>query len=262
MLTRGHGLTGKPPIWIEWNRCRRGWQLAVRLRSKEPDDEAVTATRKCRAAVFDLDGVIVDTAKYHYLAWRRLAQELGFDFSSRGNERLKGVSRNRSLEILLEIGGLPDHFSTAEKAELAARKNQWYVEFIAGMKPSELLPGAQECLADLRRRGIRTALGTASKNAPLILDRLGIAPWFDVVVDGNCVTKAKPDPEVFLLAAHDLGIPPTDCVVFEDAEAGIQAAKSAGMYAVSIGDPETLRKADRVLHGLIELNVDELFCAD
>ena len=217
--------------------------------------------RKYRAALFDLDGVIVDTAKYHYLAWRRLAQELGFDFCRRDNERLKGVSRDRSLEFLLETGGLLNQFSTAEKAELAARKNQWYVEFIAGMEPSELLPGAQECLTVLRRRGIRTALGTASKNAPLILDRLGIAPWFDAVVDGNRVTKAKPDPEIFLLAAHDLGIPPTDCVVFEDAEAGLQAAKFAGMYAVGIGDPEILRNADRVLNGLIELNVDELFWA-
>jgi beta-phosphoglucomutase len=224
-----------------------------------PAVRPLNTLRRYRAALFDLDGVIVDTAKYHYLAWKRLAQELGFDFSRQENERLKGVSRNHSLEILLEIGGLLNRFSTAEKAELAARKNRWYVEFIAGMEPSELLPGAQECLAVLRRRGIRTALGTASKNAPLILDRLGIAPWFDAVVDGNRVTKAKPDPEVFLLAAHDLGIPPTDCAVFEDAEAGLQAAKFAGMYAVGIGDAGVLRIADRVVAGLIDFNVDDLF---
>jgi len=204
-----------------------------------------------RAAIFDLDGVIVDTAKYHYLAWKRLAKEHGFDFTELDNERLKGVSRMQSLEILLEIGGLT--VDEAARAEMAAQKNGWYIDYIRNMDASELLPGATEYLQRLRARGIKTALGSASKNAPLILDRLGIAALFDVIVDGNKVSKVKPDPEVFLRGAEELGIPPASCVVFEDAEAGIEAARRAGMGTVGIGSPEILRKADIVVPGLFEL---------
>jgi len=207
--------------------------------------------REMRAAIFDLDGVIVDTAKYHYLAWKRLAKEHGFDFTELDNERLKGVSRMQSLEILLEIGGLT--VDEAARAEMAAQKNGWYIDYIRNMDASELLPGATEYLQRLRARGIKTALGSASKNAPLILDRLGIAALFDVIVDGNKVSKVKPDPEVFLRGAEELGIPPASCVVFEDAEAGIEAARRAGMGTVGIGSPEILRKADIVVPGLFEL---------
>ena len=175
--------------------------------------------QEMRAAIFDLDGVIVDTAKYHYLAWKRLANELGFDFTEIDNERLKGVSRVRSLEILLEIGGLTLDDET--KSQLAARKNDWYVEYISTMDASEILPGAAEYLQSIRAKGIKTALGSASKNAPLILERLGISSFFDSIVDANKVSKAKPDPEVFLCAAQELNISPAECVVFEDAEAGI-----------------------------------------
>jgi len=209
--------------------------------------------REMRAAIFDLDGVIVDTAKYHYLAWKRLANELGFDFTETDNERLKGVSRVRSLEILLEIGGLT--LDDATKSQLAARKNDWYVEYISNMVASEILPGAAEYLQKLRSRGIKTALGSASKNAPLILERLGISSLFDVVVDGNKVSKAKPDPEVFLRAAEELNIPPAECIVFEDAEAGIEAAQHAGMGAVGIGNPVTLRESDIIIPGLYALIV-------
>jgi beta-phosphoglucomutase len=207
--------------------------------------------KEMHAAIFDLDGVIVDTAKYHYLAWKRLANDLGFDFTEIDNERLKGVSRVRSLEILLEIGGVS--LDEAAKAEVAARKNTWYVDYISKMDASEMLPGAPEYLKKLRTKGVKTALGSASKNAPLILDRLGITPLFDSIIDGNKVGKAKPDPEVFLRAASELCIPPASCVVFEDAEAGVEAALRAGMGVVGVGKSATLKEADMLIEGLYQL---------
>jgi beta-phosphoglucomutase len=204
-----------------------------------------------KCAIFDLDGVICDTARYHYLAWKRLAGTLGFEFGERDNERLKGVSRMASLDILLEVGRktVPEK----EKAVLADRKNAWYVEYIERMDPSELLPGVVDYIRALRSRGISTALGSASKNAGMILDKLRVAELFDAVIDGTLVSKAKPDPEVFLKAAGAVNAAPADCVVFEDAEAGIEAAKRAGMYAVGIGKREILRKADMIIKGLIDL---------
>jgi beta-phosphoglucomutase len=202
-------------------------------------------------AIFDLDGVIVDTAKYHYLAWKRLAQELGFEFKELDNERLKGVSRMKSLEILLELGGLS--FSNDEKLLLADKKNNWYVEYISAIDESEILKGAKEYLLKLKNSGIKIALGSASKNAPAILNRLKITNLFDSIVDGNKVSKAKPDPEVFLIAAKELGLEPYECVVFEDAEAGITAAKAAGMRTVGIGNRELLMEADIVVKGLYEI---------
>ncbi|MBN2390542.1 MAG: beta-phosphoglucomutase [Anaerolineae bacterium] len=204
-----------------------------------------------RGAIFDLDGVIVNTAKYHYLAWKRLAKELGFDFTEADNERLKGVSRMRSLEILLEVGDLT--FDEETKAQMAAKKNGWYVEYIDALDAGEILPGAEAYLEIIRARGVKVALGSASKNAPLILDRLGIVSLFDVVVDGNKVSKAKPDPEVFLRAAKELGIPPASCVVFEDAEAGVEAALRGGMGVVGVGNPARLKEADMVIAGLYQL---------
>lgn len=211
---------------------------------------------RIQACLFDLDGVIVDTAKYHYLAWKRLANELGFDFTEHDNERLKGVSRVRSLEILLEIGGLT--LDEATRAQLAAKKNDWYVAMIQRMDQSEVLPGAREFLAAARAAGLKTALGSASKNAMLILRNIGLVEAFDVIVDGNRTTAAKPDPEVFLLGAQELHVDPAACVVFEDAEAGIEAATRAGMHSVGIGSPATLSKADFVIAGLHEMTVDRL----
>lgn len=201
-------------------------------------------------AIFDLDGVIVDTAKYHYRAWRRLAAELGFEFGEDANELLKGVSRMRSLEILLETGGLQGAFGPEEKERLAARKNGWYVESLSQMDERELLEGAVECLEEYRAAGVRTALGTASRNAGLIIERLRIRHLFDAVVDGNRVSRAKPDPEVFVTAAADLRVPHEACAVFEDAVAGIEAAKRCGMYAVGIGRPEILSAADETIPGI------------
>ena len=214
-------------------------------------------TSKYQAGLFDLDGVIVDTAKYHYLAWRNLAHQLGFEFTEKDNQRLKGVSRVRSLEILLEVGGLT--LRDERKKELAAQKNEEYVVYIKQLDRSELLPSAEACLQQLREKGIKTALGSASKNAPLILRNLEIEHLFDAIIDGNKVSKAKPDPEVFLLGAQEVDVPAAACVVFEDAEAGLQAARTAGMVAVGVGRAEELPSADIVFPGLHAVNVAELF---
>ncbi|NLU52267.1 MAG: beta-phosphoglucomutase [Clostridiaceae bacterium] len=213
---------------------------------------------RIQAALFDLDGVIVDTAKYHYMAWKRLANELGFDFTEKDNERLKGVSRMRSLEILLEVGGLLGKFSEEEMQEMAARKNEWYVELISKMDESEILEGTVECLKAFRDLGVKIALGSASKNAMLILNNLKLTPYFDAIIDGTKVSKAKPDPEVFLLGAKELGVDPSNCVVFEDAQAGIEAAKNAGMKAVAVGSPENLTGYDKIVKGLFEVKPEEI----
>jgi len=209
--------------------------------------------RQIHAAIFDLDGVIVDTAKYHYLAWKRLANELGFDFFEEDNERLKGVSRMRSLDILLEVGRLTGKFNETQLHEMAARKNVWYVEAISKMKDDEILPGAIVCLEKFRSLGVKTALGSASSNADLILRGLDLLPLFDAIVDGTVAKKAKPDPDVFLQGAALLGVNAQNCVVFEDAQAGIEAAKSAGMLAVAVGKPETLYGYDMIVAGLHEI---------
>ena len=205
-----------------------------------------------KAAIFDLDGVIVDTAKYHFLAWRRLARELGFEFTEIDNERQKGVSRMESLEVLLEVGGILD-LPIEKKEELADKKNEWYKEYLFEMSPEELLPGAKDFLKYLRLRDIKIALASASKNAPIILKKLNIVDFFDAIVDGNSVSNAKPDPEVFLKAAEKLGIHPSECFVFEDAQAGVDGAIRAGMRVVGIGKSEILNKAEVVVSGFPEI---------
>lgn len=212
--------------------------------------------RRVEACLFDLDGVIVDTAKYHFIAWRQIADELGFVFTERDNERLKGVSRQRSLDILLEIGGLS--FDEATKSHLAAKKNDLYLEYIHRMTPAEILPGAQAFLEQCRSVNLRTALATASRNSAIILDRLKIRSLFDAVVDGTRVTRTKPDPEVFLLCASELGVQPGACLVFEDAAAGIEAAIAAGMASVGVGQPDVLSRADLVAPGLADLSLHQL----
>jgi beta-phosphoglucomutase len=211
---------------------------------------------KTGACIFDLDGVIVDTAVYHYKAWKRLANELGFDFTEHDNEKLKGVSRTRSLELILQWGGVSK--TDAEKEELATRKNNWYVEMISHMTPEEILPGAKEFVISCRNAGIKTALGSASKNSMTILDKIGITGLFDAIIDGNKVSKPKPDPEVFLKGAEAVNVTPADCVVFEDAIAGIEAAIAGGMKAVGIGSPEVLTKANLVVSGLNEMTLEKL----
>jgi len=204
-----------------------------------------------RACIFDLDGVVVDTAKYHYLAWKELAAGLGFSFSEKDNERLKGVSRMASLDILLEVGGI--RASEAEKQQMAEQKNKRYLEYITRMTPDEVLPGVRDFLKALRTAGIKVALGSASKNARVILKQTGITSLFDAVADGMNVGKAKPDPEVFLKAAELLGICPEECIVFEDAVAGVEAAHRAGMKCIGVGDAAVLKDADAVIGGFTEL---------
>jgi len=208
------------------------------------------------ACLFDLDGVVVDTAKYHFIAWKALAEELGFEFTLEDNERLKGVSRMQSLEILLEIGGL--QFSDQEKLAMAEKKNSLYVSYIEKMTPEETLPGVEKFLQELRTNGIKIALGSASKNAPMILERIQLTGLFDAVVDGNSITEAKPNPEVFLKGAEKLGVLPEQCVVFEDAIAGIEAAQHANMYSIGIGEPETLGFADMVIPGFDGFTLEKL----
>lgn len=212
-----------------------------------------------KAAIFDLDGVIVDTAKYHYLAWHKLADELGFEFRHSDNERLKGVSRMRSLEILLELGKLSGRFSEEEMEQMASRKNNWYVEYIKEMGRDEILPGATECLTLLRKKGIKIGLGSASKNAGLILYNLGIEMLFDAVVDGTRVSKAKPDPEVFIKCASIIGIKPAFCAVFEDSAAGIEAAKLGGMTAIGVGNVKIKQLSDFYINGLQEYEKLSIF---
>jgi beta-phosphoglucomutase len=195
--------------------------------------------------IFDLDGVIVDTAKFHYLAWQRLAKELGITFTETDNERLKGVSRMESLDILLSLG--EKVYDQKAKYEMATRKNAWFVDYINAKKPDDVFPGVGELLRQLRKQGYKIGLASSSKNAATVLGRVGIADLFDTVVDGNMIKNSKPDPEVFLLAASNLKAKPSECVVFEDAEAGVEAAVRAGMKSVGIGSPQQLGKANRVV---------------
>ncbi|RLD63685.1 MAG: beta-phosphoglucomutase [Bacteroidetes bacterium] len=209
-----------------------------------------------KACIFDLDGVIVDTAKYHYLAWKRLSNELGFDFSENDNEQLKGVSRMTSLDILLGIGGLS--FSHDEKLKLAEKKNKWYVEYISKMTPDEILPGVIDFISSLRKNKIKIALASASKNAITILNQIDMTNYFDVIIDGTKVKEAKPNPEVFLKSAQELGIEPQYCIVFEDAVAGIQAAINAEMHNVGIGNADILTKADYVINNFESFDFEKL----
>ncbi len=200
-----------------------------------------------KACIFDLDGVIVDTARYHFIAWKKLAEKLDINFTENDNERLKGVSRMDSLNIILEIGGitLPDE----EKEKYAAEKNKIYLSYILKMTPDDILPGVFDFLTGVKKRGISIALGSASKNAVTILEKIGLQDTFDAIVDGTKVSKAKPDPQVFLTGAAMLGVEPSGCVVFEDAIAGVEAAHRAGMKCIGIGSPDLLSGADLVIEG-------------
>ncbi len=208
------------------------------------------------AFIFDLDGVIVDTAKYHYLAWRNLANVLGFEFTEEQNELLKGVSRVKSLEILLSIGKV--NLSEEKKQEFLLQKNKEYLEYVNKMTSEEILPGVNDLLNFLEINEIKYALGSASKNASLILEKVGLLNRFNAIVDGNDVSKAKPDPEVFLIGAKKLNVNPENCVVVEDAIAGIQAANAAKMISIGIGDANVLYEADYVFSDMTAITPDFL----
>lgn len=211
---------------------------------------------KYLGAIFDLDGVLVDTAKYHYLAWKQLADRLNIPFTKEDNEQLKGVSRVKSLEILLSLGS--KNYTENERKQFMDQKNETYVRYISHMDESEILPGVVELLNQLKRKKIKIALGSASKNSGLILKNTKLQDYFDTIVDGNDVSKAKPDPEVFLLGAKKIGIPANQCMVFEDAKAGIEAAKQAGMLAIGVGTQENLPNADILVKNLEEIELSEL----
>ena len=211
---------------------------------------------KYKGLLFDLDGVIVDTAKYHYMAWKQIADELGIKFTEEDNERLKGVSRVRSFEIILEIGNVT--MSEDLQEFYREKKNQIYVEYISNLGKEEILPGVREFLETSKQQGYKIALGSASKNSMIILERLGLVDLFDAIIDGTKVSKAKPDPEVFLRGAKELGLHPGECIVFEDSVAGIKAARSGGMKAVGIGKEEVLPGADYYMLGFDGVTVDRI----
>ena len=204
-----------------------------------------------KAFIFDLDGVIVDTAKYHFLAWQKIAQELNIEFTLEHNELLKGVSRVRSLDIILELGNI--EASQEDKNKWLVQKNEEYLTYLVDMDQSELLPGVLPVLEFLKQNNQPIALGSASKNARPILEKTGILHYFDAVVDGNDVTNAKPDPEVFLIAAQLLQIPAHDAMVFEDSVAGVQAANIAKMTSIGIGDKKTLFEAQHIFANFTQM---------
>ena len=208
-----------------------------------------------QAVVFDLDGVITDTAHYHYLAWKALAESEGVHFDHAFNENLKGVDRMGSLNLIL--AGSNKTYSMEQKLALAERKNRQYVELIATMSAADLLPGALEALASVRAAGLKIGLASVSKNAFTVLDRLGIRDRFDYVVDAALIANSKPHPEIFLNAAAALGVAPAHCLGVEDAVAGVASIKSAGMFALGVGSPEVLTQADRVIPSLAQFRLGD-----
>lgn len=209
------------------------------------------------AFIFDLDGVLTDTAEYHYRGWKRLADEEGLPFTREDNEHLRGIPRRESLLLILKGRTFPEVTLQA----MMERKNRYYLEFIREVTPRDLLPGARELLEELRSAGLKIALGSASKNAREVLERLGILPLFDAISDGYSVERQKPAPDLFLHAAAQLGLPPAECVVVEDAAAGIEAARAGGFRSVGLGPPERVGAADAVLPSLAGVRLRDLLRA-
>jgi beta-phosphoglucomutase len=206
--------------------------------------------------IFDLDGVLTDTAELHYQSWQRLMDETGVPFDRQMNEALRGLSRRESLETIL--GARSSDFTEEQKEEITRRKNEEYLARVSKMTPADLLPGAGELLQSLRERGVAVAVASSSKNAVAVLDRLGIRPRLDALVDGNDIQRSKPDPQVFLLAAERLGLAPAHCVVVEDAASGVEAALAAGMRVVGLGPSERVAHAHQINATIGDLEVDEL----
>ena len=211
---------------------------------------------KIRAVIFDLDGVIVSTDEYHFLAWKKLANSLGISFGRESNDRIRGVSRMESLEIVLEKSG--KRYSLEEKREMAERKNTYYRELLKRVSPSEILPGVIEMIKALKDRGVKIAIGSSSKNARAILRAVGLEDEFDVIADGNHVTRSKPDPEVFTIAGRRLGFSPEECLVVEDAKAGVEAGLAAGMSVLAVGAAAGHPRATRSAKDLSSISIDEL----
>ncbi|MCL4105766.1 UNVERIFIED_CONTAM: hypothetical protein GTU68_028643 [Idotea baltica] len=212
---------------------------------------------KIKAVIFDLDGVIVDTAKYHYQAWKVLADQLGIPFSEKENENLKGISRMDSLDHILSLGDVK-HMNNGDKKKLAASKNINYLALISDLSRTDVLPGTLEWIAECKRNNIKIALGSASKNARKILTALDLMDEFDVIIDGTNTTKTKPDPQVFELAAEGLGVKNKQAVVIEDAYKGLEAARNGGFFSIGIGDAEILNIADINLTSLSDADMNIL----
>lgn len=212
---------------------------------------------KILGVLFDLDGVIVSTDDCHYQAWKRMADEEGIPFDRHVNERLRGVSRMESLSIILERA--EKMYTDEERQELADRKNAYYVQLIGQLTQQDILPGAMDTLRWLKERGIRIAIGSSSRNTPIILRQIGLSEAFDAVADGNAIHHSKPDPEVFLLAAKLLELKPQNCLVVEDADAGIEAALAGGMRALGVGSAAANKRATFRAANLAEVNWNALF---
>jgi len=209
-----------------------------------------------KACIFDMDGVIVDSAKYHFIAWRKLASNLSIDFTEEQNEGLKGLSRVDSLEKILNMGQL--ELDSKTKQQLMNQKNTHYLELISHMSSEEVLPGVRQFIEELKSKNYKVGLGSSSKNARTILQTVELIQHFDAIIDGNGVTFSKPDPEVFIKGAKYMNLEPCDCVVFEDAQAGVQAALAGGFQCVGIGDPQSLDQAHHVMQNFIDFSVAEL----
>jgi beta-phosphoglucomutase len=210
-----------------------------------------------KAFIFDLDGVLVDTAEYHYRGWKRLADEEGLPFDRKANEALRGISRRESLLLILKGRSIPED----KIQEMMERKNRYYLEFIREVSPADLLPGARELLQEIRTAGLKSAIGSASKNAGQVVEQLGIASLLDVLTDGYSVTNPKPAPDLFLHAASQLGFPPGECVVVEDAAAGIQAAQAGGFRSIGLGPLERVCKADLIFPFLAGVRLEQILAA-
>jgi beta-phosphoglucomutase len=221
-------------------------------------ERSLIMTRPLKAFIFDLDGVITDTAEYHFLAWKALAEDLGITFTREDNEELKGVSRMDSLDKILELGGRTGDFSAAEKEALAEKKNEHYLTLIQDITPADLLPAIKELISDIKSEGLKLGLASASKNAFTVMDSLGMKSEFDIIVDAKTVVNGKPHPEVFLRAAEMLGVEPEACIGVEDAAAGVQAIKSAGMFAVAVGPKESFESADLVYASTADLSFEKI----
>ena len=209
-----------------------------------------------KAVVFDLDGVITDSAAYHFRAWSKIADKLGIPFDIEYNEKLKGVSRMESLNLILDNGPGRNSISDEKKNEIAEEKNNIYKELIKNITPKDLLPGILNCLIECKESGLKIALASVSKNAPFIIDRLGVGAYFDYIADAKKITRSKPFPDIFLDCANALGFEPKECIGVEDAEAGIAAIKAAGMKAVGVGNAESMKEADVVLGSTAQLSTD------
>lgn len=204
-------------------------------------------SRRLKAVIFDLDGVVTDSAKYHYLAWKELADELNIPFDEEYNEKLKGVSRMESLELILKNGNAENNYSAEEKARLADKKNEHYKELIKEITPADMLPGIENFLKEIKANNIKTALASVSKNAPFIIKQLQAEKYFDYIADAAAVPNAKPFPDIFLVGAEALEVKPENCIGVEDARTGIEAIHRAGMLAVGVGTPAEMEEADLVL---------------